>query len=105
MTEYTRYEVAAYKLWVANRTAQMLGVDEEFLDLSELLERIQGRDPKAAEKLERFFTAYDVWYDLSARMIEIEDDAIRRSHQDELLDKISDRDNGRQALLVYLTRR
>jgi len=102
MTEYTRYEVAAYKLWVANRTAQMLRVDEGFLDLSELLERIQSRDAKAAEKLGQFFRSYDAWYELSSKMIE--DDAFRKEHQGELLDKISDRDNDRQALLVYLNK-
>ena len=103
MTEYTRYEVAAFKLWVANRTAQMLKVGEEFLDLSELLERIQRKDAKAAERLDAFFKAYDAWYELSSRMIA--DDAFRREHQDELLDRISDRDNDRQALLVHLNRR
>ncbi|HZT32674.1 MAG TPA: hypothetical protein VFA33_22480 [Bryobacteraceae bacterium] len=102
MTEYTRYEVAAYKLWVANRTLEMLGVDEGFLDLPELLERIQQRDAKAAEKLDTFFKAYDAWYELSANMIA--DEAFRRDHQDEILDRISDRDNERQALLVYLNR-
>jgi hypothetical protein len=103
MTSYTRCEVAAYKLWVANRTAQMLSVQEEFLDMTELMERIQRRDPRAAEKLDQFFKAYDAWYDLSARMIE--DDAVRRDHQEELMDKISERDNARQALLVHLNRR
>jgi hypothetical protein len=100
MTNYTPAEVAAFKLWVANRTAQLLGVKEELLGESELMDRIQTRDSKAADILNRFFVAYNEWYDLSARMGE--DEALRRSLQAELLDKISERDNLRQALLVHL---
>lgn len=96
------FDVAAFKWGAANRAAQMLGIAEAFLHTSEPLERIQCRDPKAADLLTRFFAAYDNWYDLSARTIE--DDEFRKRHQAELLDKIAARNNTRQALIAHLTK-
>jgi hypothetical protein len=100
MTNYTRYELAAYKLWVLNRTAQMLGINDEFLDASELMQRIEGRDSRAAQKLDRFFKAYDDWYDHSSLMIEDETIRAKTAVQDELGNKIHERDEERQALLT-----
>jgi hypothetical protein len=104
MTNYSPYEVAAYKLWVLNRTAQLLGIDREFLDGSELTQRIEHSDSEAAQKLDRFFKAYDEWYDLSSRMIEDETLRANTTYQDELGDKIHERDEERSALLAYLMR-
>ena len=78
----------------------MLGGEEGFFDLRELLERIQQRDSEAAEKLDRFFKAYEAWHDLTTRMID--DESLRTSVQAELLERISGRDNERQALLIHL---
>jgi hypothetical protein len=101
MMDYASFDVAAFKWGAANRAAQMLGIAEAFLHTSEPLERIQCRDPKAADLLTRFFAAYDNWYDLSARRIEDDD---RKRHQAELLDKIAALDNTRQALIAHLTK-
>jgi hypothetical protein len=103
MTTYTRFDVAAFKWGAASRAAQMLGLADDFLDTSELLEQIESRDAQAAALLTQFFAVYDEWYELSSRMIE--DDAFRASHQEELLDKIHARDDARQRLIAHLTKR
>lgn len=54
MTNYTRYDVAAFKWGAASRAAKMLGLDGGFLGTSELLDQIEVRDTKAAALLTRF---------------------------------------------------
>ncbi|MGA9626974.1 MAG: hypothetical protein WBQ65_21040 [Bryobacteraceae bacterium] len=103
MTNYTRFDVAAFKWGAASRAARMLSLADDFLGTSELLEQIQARDAEAAALLTQFFAVYDDWYELSSQMIE--DDAIRMSHQEELLDKIHARDDARQRLIAHLAKR
>ena len=103
MPDYTLSEVAAFKLWVANRTAQLLSVGEEFLDASELIDRIRRRDPKAAEMVSQFFASYDAWYELSERMIR--DEPFRVSHQTELQERTAAKDRDRQSLIAHLNKR
>ena len=103
MTNYTPYDVAAFKWGAACRAAQMLGLADDFLGTSELMEQIEVRDAEAAALLTYFFAVYDDWYEVSARMIA--DEAIRRSYQEELLDKIHERDDARQRLIVPLRKR
>jgi hypothetical protein len=81
----------------------MLGLADDFLGTSELLEQIEVRNAQAAALLTQFFAVYDDWYELSSKMVA--DDAFRVSHQGELLDKIHARDDARQRLIAHLAKR
>lgn len=101
LTDYSRYDLAAFKLGALNRAAQMLGNRDESLN-SELLDFIRKVDPTAADLITNFFAAYDDWYEWSSK--HIGDDGIEGDEMSELIDKDLARDEARIKLIAHLAK-
>ena len=102
MTNYTLFDVAVFKGNAIRRAAQMLGLPDDFLGPTELLDHIQVCDAEAKALLEGFFAIYDKWYELSSEMIK--SDEKRASHQGQLENLIKERDDARQRLIAHLNK-